>query len=470
MNAENVRDDMSVKVPGVGVALGLLILGLSAGPAWGNIDRATRVKVMKQVVKLRVLVKQRGRWVERGHGSGTIISADGLILTNNHVIQDQKTGRLFDAIAVAPNTGFDAAPKAICVAWPRRAIRHPKLDLAIIKCEANLQGRPLRKKLHWPMVSLGDSRTLVPGDDIYVVGFPAVGGATISFTSGKVSGFLADRRVGTGRVWIKTDALISGGVSGGAAFDEGGKLIGVPTAYRRGSRGATAMGLVRVIQKAKPMIALARRRPWRTAPRVARVMPKPRVEAPDLRGYPRKLPRNARPMPRRLPPMPGYRGGARPGRDVPDGARPGRRSSRKRSRRLGRLALPRAGSGLSVISGRVVDAYSSRPVVGAVVLVLRPGINVYRVTEGTLRRGLSTAGVSDRRGFFIARKALRQGHRHGLIVVAKGYAPLRLNKAISVFRGGPPELNVGLVKLRRAGIRRPLPRERLPQFESGGRE
>ena len=119
-----------------------------------------------------------------------------------------------------------------------------------------------------------------------------------------------------------------------------------------------------------------------------------------------------------------------------------------------------------MISGRVVDAYTSRPVTGAVVVVLKPGVNVYRVTTRTLRRRVSTAGLSDGRGFFVSKRPVRQGRRHGLIVVATGYKPLRINRAIQIFRGGPPNLNLGLVKLRPKGRRRAAPtREPLPEVE-----
>jgi S1-C subfamily serine protease len=457
------------------VAMGLLTLGLAPQPAQAKMDRATRLKVMKQVVKLRIMVRgPDGRWRQRGHGSGSIITADGLILTNNHVVSNTKTGQLYGAIAVAPNTGFDKAPKSVCIAWPRRAIRHPKLDLAIIKCEADMKGRPLRRKFNWPTVGVGDSRTLVPGDDIFIVGFPGVGGATVTFTSGKVSGFLADKRVGKGRVWIKTDALISGGVSGGAAFDESGKLIGVPTAYRRGSRGHTAIGLVRVIHKAKPLVAMARRRPWKKLPRVARVMPKPRRYPRGLRGYPQSPPPDARPVPRKLPPMPGYpRGGPPPSYPRGQQGHPPRgqqaRPPRGPGREIRERARPRrrgAVRGFSSISGRVVDAYTQRPIRGAVIVVLKPGVNVYRVTTRSLRRRVATAGLSNARGFFVSKRPVRQGSKHGLIVIATGYKPLRLNKAVHLFRGGPPMLNLGLVKLRRKGVpRRPKSREPLPEVQ-----
>lgn len=436
-----------------------MLSAASAGQARGEMQRPIRLKVMKSVVKLRVLVRQGGRFVQRGHGSGSILTADGLILTNNHVVQNTKTGQLFDAIAVAPNTTFDKAPAPVCIAYPRRAIRHTKLDLAIIKCEADMRGRPLAKPINWSnLVEVGDSSTLIPGDELYIVGFPGVGGATITFTSGKVSGFLADKRVGKGRVWIKTDALISGGVSGGAAFDASGKLVGVPTAYRRGSRGHTNIGMVRVVNKARPLIAMARSKPWKKLPRVASRLPRP-GEGPRGLTYPERMPRRARPAPERIPinPMRPPMRGERRKPNPPRGQRvvpPSRRGG----------LIPRPGSGYSAIAGRVVDGGSLRPIPGAVVAVMRSGVDVYRLSARSLSRYIVTAGVADGRGFFISKRPVRQGGSHSLIVVARGYTPLRVNNALRLLRGAPPKLDMGLVRLRRKGLRRP-PRRRLPQLE-----
>jgi S1-C subfamily serine protease len=436
---------------------GAAIGGLARDASAQTMPRATRLNVMKSVVKLRILIKRGGRWVSRGHGSGSILTADGLILTNNHVVQNTKTRQLYDAIAVAPNITFDSAPKPVCMAFPARAIRHPSLDLAIIKCEADMSGRPLKKRFKWPVVTVGDSNTLIPGDALFIVGFPGVGGATITFTSGKVSGFLSDRRVGKGRAWIKTDALISGGVSGGAAFDASGKLVGVPTAYRRGRRGHTNIGLVRAVQKARPLIAMARKRPWRKLPRVASRLPGPaQSEAPLT--Y-RRPPPNAPALPTQ--PKKFGIGGMVP--DQTEKARPRGKGGTVPRTRVGRV--PGIGSGLSAISGRVIDASTQRPIRGAVIVVLKAGVNAFRVTQSRLRYQISTAGLSDSRGFFLSRKPIRQGGAHGIIVVARGYEPLRLNRAIKLFKGTPPEFNVGLIRMARKGSGMTMQRERLPRFQ-----
>lgn len=437
----------------------IFFIGFKADAA---LPRDVRLKVMKQVVKLRVMVRRNGQFVEAGHGSGSIISANGLILTNNHVVQNTKTGQLFDAIAIAPNVGFDKAPPAVCIAWPHRAIRHPKLDLAIIKCEADMQGRPLKKPINWSnVVQLGDSQTLIPGDDIHIVGFPGVGGATITFTSGKVSGFLADNRVGTGRVWIKTDALISGGVSGGAAFDDQGKLIGVPTAYRRGSRGHTAIGLVRVIHKAKALIAMAQKKPWSKQPRVAQVMPD---QAPRRFNY-QKPPKDARPLPKHVPDLrPLGKAPNSPGRNpsdiypnAPKGEVDGRDTRDRAQSSKGKRRF-------SLVRGRIVDSNTLQPIRGAMIAVFKPGVNVYRVKKYNLRRSVQALGKADQRGFFTTRGYVVQGRKHAVMIVANGYKPLRANNAVEVLVGGPPHFDMGLIKLRPKTKRYRPRREPLPEY------
>jgi len=67
------------------------------------------------------------------------------------------------------------------------------------------------------------------------LGYPGIGGETITFTEGAVSGFTSERAV-EGRAWIKTDATIAGGNSGGMAVNAAGELIGIPT---RASAGET---------------------------------------------------------------------------------------------------------------------------------------------------------------------------------------------------------------------------------------
>lgn len=155
-------------------------------------------------------------------GSGTFISPDGLILTNAHVVDD-RSGE-YDSLAVATTVATDEPPELRYLA--EIAAVDYALDLAVIRITSDLDGNEVDEE--FPFVTLGDSEGVEIGDNIRILGYPGIGGDTITFTNGVVSGFTSERSVG-GRAWIKTDATIAGGNSGGLAVDAQGRLIGVPT-------------------------------------------------------------------------------------------------------------------------------------------------------------------------------------------------------------------------------------------------
>ena len=104
-----------------------------------------------------------------------------------------------------------------------------QLDLAVIQIASDLDGRPIdTEQLNLNYVSVGDSDILELGDLLQILGYPGIGGETITFTEGVVSGFTRERGV-EGRAYVKTDATIAGGNSGGLAANGDGQIIGVPT-------------------------------------------------------------------------------------------------------------------------------------------------------------------------------------------------------------------------------------------------
>src|SRR5262249_59810411 len=110
----------------------------------------------------------------------------------------------------------------------------------------------------WPTIPVGSSKDLVPGvTEIFVIGYPGVGGPTINVTRGTVSGFLG-REGGAGRDGIKTDAAIAQGNSGGTAIDEEGNLVGTPTGVARGQADlGERVGLLRPVELARGLIERA---------------------------------------------------------------------------------------------------------------------------------------------------------------------------------------------------------------------
>lgn len=157
-------------------------------------------------------------------GSGTIISADGLILTNAHVVENSPDFG-YDHMVVSITDNADSAPtptyRGVVVAFDAA------LDLAVLQIDADLAGGPLTVA-DLPFLSVGDSDSIGLGDDLRIFGYPGIGGDTITYTEGAVSGFTSEPGI-PNRAWVKTDATIAGGNSGGTAVNDAGELVAVPT-------------------------------------------------------------------------------------------------------------------------------------------------------------------------------------------------------------------------------------------------
>jgi serine protease Do len=148
----------------------------------------------------------------RGQGSGVIISSDGYILTNNHVVEGVKAARvtLADGTELTGNiVGAD-----------------PNTDLALIKVSS---GSPL------PAAQLGDSNVLEVGDWVMAIGNPF--GLEATVTVGVLSG--KGRVIGAGPYddFLQTDASINPGNSGGPLFNTAGQVVGINTAIVPNGQG-----------------------------------------------------------------------------------------------------------------------------------------------------------------------------------------------------------------------------------------
>ena len=178
------------------------------------------------VVQISALYKENGQYTEGWTGSGTFISSDGLILTNAHVVLPDKTFKV-DALTIAPTINPDEKPEPKYFAKVIQA--DARLDLAVLKITSDLAGNPVDPgALNFPFVKLGNSDELSLGDRLTILGYPGIGGETITLTSGEVAGFTGEAEYGN-RAYIKTSATIAGGNSGGLAADGAGNLVGIPT-------------------------------------------------------------------------------------------------------------------------------------------------------------------------------------------------------------------------------------------------
>ena len=157
---------------------------------------------------------------EMGLGSGVVVSQDGYILTNNHVVADA------DELTVVLSDGRKFPAKVVGA--------DPKTDIAVVKIEAT----------GLPAVTFADSDKLRVGDVVFAVGNPLGVGETV--TMGIVSaksrnvGILED--VAGYEDFIQTDAAINMGNSGGALIDAKGRFVGINSAIVSPSRGNIGIG------------------------------------------------------------------------------------------------------------------------------------------------------------------------------------------------------------------------------------
>jgi len=190
-------------------------------------ERQLRQNLLRSTVQIIALIESEGQIQPVWTGSGTILTPDGLILTNAHVASDPDPAYQPDGLGVAITVRSDELPELRYLAEVQ-AIDY-QLDLAVIQIVSDLDGRPVDvEQLNLSYASLGDSDLLELGDLLRILGYPGIGGETITFTEGVVSGFTRERGV-EGRAYVKTDATIAGGNSGGLAANVDGQIIGVPT-------------------------------------------------------------------------------------------------------------------------------------------------------------------------------------------------------------------------------------------------
>ncbi len=159
--------------------------------------------------------------VQSSLGSGVIVSPDGIVVTNTHVIRGR--GETEIRVALSDKREFDAKVLS----------QDDKTDIALLKIENGDQ--------RFPTLDLEDSDTLEVGDLVLAIGNPFGVGQTV--TSGIVSA-LARSEIGSSdsQVFIQTDAAINPGNSGGALVDMSGKLVGINTTIFSQSGGSQGIG------------------------------------------------------------------------------------------------------------------------------------------------------------------------------------------------------------------------------------
>jgi serine protease Do len=259
--AQNEPGAMAAAAPRAGAPMSFADLAARLQPAVVNISTKQSIQVSRQQQLppgLEEFFKQFGAPVpgqddDNGGGgggpvtqhggslgSGFLVSPDGYVVTNNHVISPARTGATVESITVTLADRREYEAKLIG--------RDQTSDLALLKINAT----------GLPYVNFGDSTRTRVGDWVVAIGNPFGLGGTV--TAGIVSAL--HRNLPGGGVYdryIQTDASINMGNSGGPMFDLNGNVIGINTALYSPTGGNIGIGFAIPAEQAKPVIDALRR-------------------------------------------------------------------------------------------------------------------------------------------------------------------------------------------------------------------
>lgn len=251
--AQNEPGTITMAVPPrPGAPMSFADLAARLQPAVVNISTEQRVPVSRSRDPMEEMMRQFGVPVQpqaapgqtrpqQALGSGFIISADGFVVTNNHLVQGAGGVGTVDKVTVTLTDRKEYKARIVG--------RDPATDLALLKIDgANL-----------PFVRFGDSTTTRVGDWVVAIGNPL--GLAGTVTAGIVSSL--GRNIGATQYdrFIQTDAAINLGNSGGPMFDLNGNVIGINTAlFSRSSTGGNiGIGFAIPAEQARPIIAQLQR-------------------------------------------------------------------------------------------------------------------------------------------------------------------------------------------------------------------
>ncbi|HSZ28503.1 MAG TPA: trypsin-like peptidase domain-containing protein, partial [Pseudonocardiaceae bacterium] len=241
-------------------------------PTVGTLSGGLQASVLQraETATVRLLIGSPSNYT--GWGSGTLISPTGLILTNAHVAEPQASGAPvamgLPATQLGPNPPYLTVELTTGPASPvvaryraRPVVADGYLDFAVVQIYATVSGQPVNPgSLHLPYFTIGNDNAVQLDQTVTILGFPGVAESdSISVTSGVISTFVPDPLgiVNDPRFELETTARVAHGNSGGAAINDAGQLIGVPSEEVTGEGGDISWRL-RSVAQAIPLINAAR--------------------------------------------------------------------------------------------------------------------------------------------------------------------------------------------------------------------
>jgi hypothetical protein len=343
-----------------------------------------------------------------GSGSGTILSQDGLILTNAHVALDEETGQPRWLVI-----GLTTDPRLLPTAafFSRAVIYDANVDLAVVKPFYAMDGRPIQEgdvNVRPLQMAKGEQAVQLE-QSVRLIGYPGVGGDTVTIDPAVVSGFGYDENVPElqGSAWFKTDPSGGPGISGGSTVDDNGFLVGVPT-----QGGVSEIRCFDENGDGKQDLTT-----------------ECKATAGET-GY-------SRPMPE------GYNlllEKAKQTGQVSDSGNPTPTPTPDTD------TPPPPDEGV-ILTGRVVSADNGDPIEGAFVVVLRPGVTVKEANDRQDPADIFSHGQTDSLGEFILNNPVARNQGYSLFAYADGYATMGGDDLVLATDADPATKDIGDIKL-----------------------
>ena len=203
----------------------MLILTLILTPLF-SLQASTLDDAYKGIVKIYTYYEStEHNLIGYKSGSGVVINYDGVILTNNHVISKTDINDEPEPIAYKVCLTKNTTEEPECLYTASLMASDEDKDLALLKIKG-ISGISTSNRTFNYLERLATTDNVSDGELVQALGYPGFGGDTITITTGTVSGATNQHSFS----WIKTDAVIGHGSSGGALINTDGKLVGITTA------------------------------------------------------------------------------------------------------------------------------------------------------------------------------------------------------------------------------------------------
>jgi S1-C subfamily serine protease len=192
-------------------------------PPEKGLTAETKAIVRNAVPAVGSVMANEGAGINMSYrGSAVVVRSDGIVVTSHHVVYNKESGKIYEGLYLRLNAGKENGASNALYKLEVILLDRPH-DLALLRViETGVSGSG-GAGLNLASLELGAEDKLELLDDLVVIGFPEKGGSSPTLSVGVVEGI--DLKGG----WIKTDARLLHGNSGGAAVNREGKLIGIAT-------------------------------------------------------------------------------------------------------------------------------------------------------------------------------------------------------------------------------------------------